>query len=91
MRKTEIFTASFRPNETQQLAVEAKLNRIFGAQVYDGVFLSFEVLEIGTDELRAWSPSEYCAPVIEVQHSGPGSLSRCSSGRFDVSMFYYAE
>ena len=62
--------ASFRPNEIEQLAVEAKLNFIFGAQVYDSVFLGFEILEVVKDELRAWSPSEYCAAVIEVQHSG---------------------
>src|SRR5690242_4617587 len=70
MRKSEIFTASFRPKQIEQLAVEAKLNCMFGAQVYDSVFLGFEVLEVVKDELRAWSPSEYCAAVIEVQHSG---------------------
>jgi hypothetical protein len=63
-------TASFRPTESQRLAVEAKLNFIFGAQVYDTVFLGFEVLEVVKDELRGWSPSEHCAAVIEVQHSG---------------------
>ena len=61
--------ASFRPNEIEQLAVEAKLGLIFGAQVYDSIFLGFEVLEVVKDELRAWSPSEHCAAVIEVHHS----------------------
>jgi hypothetical protein len=69
MQEPGTFTASFRPNETEQLAIEAKLNFIFGAQVYDSVFLGFEVLEVVKDELRAWSPSEHCAAVIEVQHS----------------------
>jgi hypothetical protein len=70
MRQPATSTASFRPNESQQLAVEAKLNFIFGAHVYDTVFLGFEILEVVKDELRAWSPSEYCAAVIEVRHSG---------------------
>ena len=61
---------AFRPSEIEQLAVEAKLSLIFGAQVYDSIFLGFEVLEVIKDELRAWSPSEYCAAVIEVHHSG---------------------
>ena len=61
---------AFRPSEIEQLAVEAKLSLIFGAQVYDSIFLGFEVLEVIKDELRGWSPSEYCAAVIEVHHSG---------------------
>jgi hypothetical protein len=46
---------SFRPTELEQLAIEAKLNRFFGAKVYDRLFLGFEVLEVVGDELRAWS------------------------------------
>jgi hypothetical protein len=33
-------------------------------------FLGFEVVEVIKDELRAWSPSEHCAAVIDIQHSG---------------------
>jgi hypothetical protein len=62
--------SSFRPTQIEQLAIEAKLNFIFGAKVYDRIFLGFEVLEVVKDELRAWSPSEHCAAVIDVQHSG---------------------
>jgi len=69
MQESGIPTASYRPNEIEQLALEAKLNFIFGAQVYDSVFLGFEILEVVEHELRAWSPSEHCAAVIEVQHS----------------------
>jgi hypothetical protein len=60
----------FRPTETEQLAIEAKLNLIFGAKVYDRVFLGFEVLALVNDELRGWSPSEHCAAVIDVRYSG---------------------
>jgi hypothetical protein len=60
---------SFRPTKLEQLAIEAKLNRFFGAKVYDRVFLGFEVLEVVNDELRAWSPSEHCAAVIDLQYS----------------------
>ena len=60
---------SFRPTKIEQFAIEAKLNRFFGARVYDGVFLGFEVLEVVDDELRAWSPSEHYAAVIDLQHS----------------------
>jgi hypothetical protein len=61
---------SFRPTEIEQLAIEAKLNRFFGAKVYDRVFLGFEVLEVVNDELRAWAPSEHRAALIDVRYSG---------------------
>jgi hypothetical protein len=61
---------SFRPTQIEQLAIEAKLNLVFGAKVFDKVFRGFEVLEVVHDELRAWSPSEHCAAVIDIQHSG---------------------
>jgi hypothetical protein len=70
MREPGDFMSSFRPTQIEQLAIEAKLNFIFGAKVYDRIFLGFEVLEVVKDELRAWSPSEHCAAVIDVQHSG---------------------
>ena len=49
----------FRPTETEQFAMEAKLNLFFGPNVYDRVFLGFEVLEVVDDVLRAWAPSEH--------------------------------
>jgi hypothetical protein len=60
---------SFRPTEIEQLAIEAKLNLIFGAKLYDNLFLGFEVLEVVNDELRAWAPSEHRAALIDVQYS----------------------
>jgi len=60
---------SFRPTKIEQFAIEAKLNFLFGAKVYDRVFLGFEVLEVVDGELRAWSPSEHCAAVIDIQYS----------------------
>jgi hypothetical protein len=60
---------SFRPTQIEQYVVEARLNRFFGANTYDRVFLGFEVVEIVDDELRAWSPSEYCAAVIDLHYS----------------------
>jgi hypothetical protein len=60
---------SFRPTKIEQFAIEAKLNRFFGVKAYDKVFLGFEVLEVVDDELRAWSPSEHCAAVIDLQYS----------------------
>ena len=60
---------SFCPTRIQQFALEAKLNRFFGENVYDRVFLGFEVVEVVDDELRAWSPSEHCAAVIDLQYS----------------------
>jgi hypothetical protein len=61
---------SIRPTPIDQLAIEAKLNLIFGAKVYDRIFLGFEVLEIADDELRAWAPSEHQAAVIDVRYCG---------------------
>lgn len=59
----------FRPTEIEQQAIDAKLNRLFGARLYDRIFLGFEVLAVVDDELRGWSPSEYCAAVIDVHYS----------------------
>lgn len=61
---------TFRPTEIEQLAIEAKLNFIFGAKVYDSLFLGFEVLEVVGDELRAWASTEHRAAVIDVRYSG---------------------
>jgi hypothetical protein len=60
----------FRPTETEQFAIEAKRNLIFGAEIYDSLFLGFEVLQVVDDERRAWAPSEHCAAVIDVRYSG---------------------
>jgi hypothetical protein len=61
--------STFRPTETEQLAIEAKLNLIFGARVYDSLFLGFEVVEVVGDELRAWASTEHRAAVIDVRYS----------------------
>ena len=61
---------SFRPTKIGQLAIEAKLNLVLGAEAYDRVFPGFEVLEVVDGELRAWAPSEHQAAVIDVRYSG---------------------
>ena len=60
---------SFRPTKIEQFAFEAKLNRFFGADVYDRVFLGFEIVEVVDDELRGWSPSEHCAAIIDTRYA----------------------
>jgi hypothetical protein len=60
---------SFRPTKIEQFAIEAKLNLMFGANVYDRIFLGFEVLEIVDDELRGWAPTEHGAAVIDVHYA----------------------
>ena len=60
---------SRRSTKVEQFAIEAKLNLILGAEVYDRVFQGFEVLEVVDGELRGWSPSEHRAAVIDVQFS----------------------
>jgi hypothetical protein len=60
---------AFRPTKIEQFVFEAKLNRFFGANVYDRVFLGFEIVEVVGDELRAWSPSEHWAAVIDLHYS----------------------
>ncbi len=37
------------------------------------VLLGFEVLEVVDDELRAWSPSEHFAAVIDLRYSAKGA------------------
>jgi hypothetical protein len=61
---------SFRPTKIAQLAIEAKLNLVLGAEAYDSFFPGFEVLEVVDGELRAWAPSEHRAAVIDVRYSG---------------------
>src|SRR5260370_14077670 len=60
---------SFRPTRIEQYAIEAKLNLMFGANVYDRIFLGFEVLEIVDGELRGWAPTEYGSAVIDVHYA----------------------
>jgi hypothetical protein len=60
---------SFRPTKIGQLAIEAKLNFVLGAEAYDRVFSGFEVLEVVDGELRGWAPSEHQAAVIDVRYS----------------------
>jgi hypothetical protein len=61
---------SLCPTEIEQLVFQAKPNLIFGAEVYDKLFLGFEVLEVINDELRAWASTEHRAAVIDVRYSG---------------------
>jgi hypothetical protein len=44
---------SRRPTKVEQFAIEAKLNLILGAEVYDRVFQGFEVLEVVNGESNA--------------------------------------
>jgi hypothetical protein len=60
---------SIRPTKIQQYAMEAKLNRFFGPNVYDRVFLGFEIVEVVSDQLRCWSPSEHCAAIIDTRYA----------------------
>ena len=60
---------SRHPTKVEQFAIEAKLNLILGAEVYDRVFQGFDVLEVANGELRGWSPSQHRAAVIDVQFS----------------------
>ena len=60
---------SIRPTKIQQYAMEAKLNRFFGANVYDRVFLGFEIVEVVGEQLRGWSPSEHCAAIIDTRYA----------------------
>jgi hypothetical protein len=61
---------SFRPTQIAQLAIEAKLNLVLGAEAYDRAFPGFEVLEVVDGELRGWAPTEHQAAVIDVRYSG---------------------
>ena len=49
--------------------MQAKLNQSLGREVYDAVFLGFEVLEVVGGELRGWARSEYCAATIDIHFS----------------------
>ena len=72
---------SFRPTEIGQLAIEAKLSLVHGAEVYDRIFPGFEVLEVVDGELRAWAPSEHQAAVIDVHYAG--TIARIAQSVFN--------
>jgi hypothetical protein len=72
---------SFRPTKIQQFVMEARLNRFFGASVYDRVFPGFEIVEVVDDQLRAWSPSEHCAAIIDTRYAA--KVAWIAQGVFD--------
>lgn len=57
-----------RPTDAQQLAIQARLNLVLGAEDYDRMFLGFRVEEIENDALFARARSEYQANQIETHY-----------------------
>lgn len=57
-----------RPTEAQQLAIQAKLNQILGAEDYDRMFLEFRIEDIEGEMLHAFARSEYQASQIESRY-----------------------
>lgn len=57
-----------RPTDAQQLAIQARLNLVLGAEDYDRMFLGFRVEDIEDESLFARARSEYQANQIETRY-----------------------
>jgi hypothetical protein len=55
-------------SQTQQLAIQAKLNMLLGRAAYDTLFLGVEFSQVSPDVLQVWVRSEYCATQIEARY-----------------------
>ena len=56
------------PTRDQQLAIQAKLNMLLGAEVYDTLFLGFECGVIFEDIVHVYVPTEDAAAAIDFEY-----------------------
>jgi hypothetical protein len=61
--------SKMRPTYKQQLAIEAMLNTLLGANEYDRLCLGMKVGGVDDDILQIFVPTEHCAAEIERCHS----------------------
>lgn len=66
---TSICSPSAGPTRSQQLAMEAMLRSLLGANEYDRLCLGVRVAGVHEDVLRISVPTEECATAIENHHS----------------------
>ena len=59
------------PTRNQQLAIQAKLNMLLGAETYDGLFLGFECGVIFEDIVHVYVPTEHAASAIDKPITAP--------------------
>jgi len=57
------------PSRDQQLAIQAKLNMLLGAETYDALFLGFECGVIFEDIVHVYVPTEHAASAIDKDYS----------------------
>lgn len=57
------------PSPTQQYAIDAKLNFMLGAEVYDQLFLGFECGAVVEYTVRVFVEDEEKAAIIESEYS----------------------
>ena len=56
------------PSKSQQQAIEAKLNFMLGAEVYDRLFIGFVCGHFENDKVSIFVQNENCAAVIESEY-----------------------
>jgi hypothetical protein len=56
------------PTPDQQLAIQAKLNMLLGADLYDAFFLGFECGVIFEDTVHVYVPTEDAAAAIDMHY-----------------------
>ena len=57
------------PSKSQQHAIEAKLNFMLGAEIYDRLFLGLVCGHLESGRISVFVQSEDCASVIESEYS----------------------
>ena len=57
------------PSRNQQLAIQARLNMLLGAETFDAVFLGFECGVIFEDTVHVFVPGKAAATAIETDFS----------------------
>ena len=73
------------PARDEQLAIQAKLNMLLGADVYDALFLGFECGVIFEDVVHVYVPSADAAVAIGIAYPQQVALAVASVMKLPIS------
>lgn len=73
------------PARDEQLAIQAKLNMLLGADVYDALFLGFECGVIFEDVVHVYVPSADAAVAIGIAYPQHVALAVASVMKLPIS------
>lgn len=76
------------PTRDEQLAIQAKLNMLLGAEAYDALFLGFECGVIFEDVVHVYVPSADAAIAIGIRYPKQVALAVASVIKLPISDVY---